>query len=655
MKLPHTPIAFEDEFIGSIILRLSQINGYQSPKQMLNNHGIKVSDENLEFIFTNKSKVSQIIDIFDLQPNYASLVFNMSSNRMQIKYKSSQFISRELICLKLDKFCPICLEEHLYWKNQWTLIPIFVCLIHNIYLISQCPSCRSQLKTNRTFLHICNNCEFDLRKSKTIAACSKITHYTNWLLNTVENNIENIFNEFQDIWILLSTYYNKLNLPINFNITLTLSYFYLENRHVFFEKIISLVKENLCYTFPRIQLLPFLRSTPTFSELAKDILIEFDEPKSLSTIGVDQQLNMSEVYTILNISPYKISKLILLNKNIFDKYHKNKKFIFSIKLIEELLLSGKLPSDSQKSFQNPPLFNDQSDLYFDANEISKILEVDIKVVNRFLKHPYLGISRKILNYKTKYCVSKKILSNFNENFILVEKLALTFQETRTILISKLSLLDIHPADQSNSYAIFYKKSDIENLTLSIINTLPHNQTRKTHRKTFRITSKVYYSPTEAAEILGIQVKEIEQLVESNFILAIDKNQKPLKIQKNSLDNFLQIKNDPSLIDLTFALKEFNFTYEQFIEIWVKAKFAKIINLGFWQFIAIEQFHHIQDIHENFYTLSEACNFMKLTIDALQTLEEQEFISSCLFGNKYFSIKMFNKSDLHSYFFRKMFY
>ncbi|MFL9491191.1 hypothetical protein ACKERD_15620, partial [Acinetobacter baumannii] len=78
-------------------------------------------------------------------------------------------------------------------------------------------------------------------------------------------------------------------------------------------------------------------------------------------------------------------------------------------------------------------------------------------------------------------------------------------------------------------------------------------------------------------------------------------------------------------------------------------------LGFWQFIAIEQFHYIQDIHDNFYTISEACNFLKLTIDALQTLEEQEIISSCLFGNKYFSIKMFNKSDLHSYFFRKMFF
>ncbi|MGQ1613584.1 hypothetical protein ACT41Q_07455 [Acinetobacter baumannii] len=154
-------------------------------------------------------------------------------------------------------------------------------------------------------------------------------------------------------------------------------------------------------------------------------------------------------------------------------------------------------------------------------------------------------------------------------------------------------------------------------------------------------------------MLSIEVKGVEQLVENDFLLAIDRNQKPLKILKNSLDNFLQCKNDPSLIDLKIILKELNFTYDQFIDTWVKAKFAKIINLGFWQFIAIEQFHYIKEIHENFYTISEACNFLKVTIEILENLEEQEVIASCFFGNKYFSIKMFNKSDLHSYFLRKM--
>ncbi|MFL1489730.1 TniQ family protein [Acinetobacter baumannii] len=655
MKLLHKPVPFHDEFIGSIILRLSEINGYKNPKQMLRNHGIKIFEEDLKFTFANKERIHHIINTLNLPRNYIFFSYNISSNRKLIEYKPEQYIASELISLRLDKFCPNCLESQLYWKDQWTLIPIFICPIHSIYLINFCPSCNYQLKSNRTFLHICNNCEFDLRKSKTVTANTEIIKYTNWLLNTINNNDKKLISEFQTIWIVFSIYYNKLNLVFDLNKALIFCYLYIVKKNNFIEKFFDLIKENLCYTYPSIQLLPFLRSTPELSKIARDILKKFDDPISLSSIGLDQQLNMSEVYIVLNITPYKINKLITLNQNIFNKYCKNNNITFSVKLVEELILNGKFPSNSHKSIHHPPFFNDQSDLYFDADQISKILEVDIKVVNRFLKHPNLGISRKILNFKTKNCISKKILQNFNENYILVEKLALTFQETRTILIFKLSLLDIHPAIQSNSYAIFYKKSDIENLTLSIINTLPHNQTRKIHRKNFRITSRVYYSPTDAAEILGIHVKEVEQLVESNFILANDKNQRPLKILKNSLDNFLQIKNDPSLIDLTCVLKELNFTYEQFIEIWVKAKFAKIINLGFWQFIAIEQFHYIQDIHDNFYTVSEACNFLKLTIDALQTLEEQEVISSCLFGNKYFSIKMFNKSDLHSYFFHKMFF
>lgn len=655
MKLIHKPIPFHDEFIGSIIMRLSQINGYQNPKQMLRNHGIKIYEAHLEFTFTNKNKIINIINTLKLPSNYIFFVLNNSSNRMQIEYNSGQFISRELINLRLDKFCPSCLEKETYWKKQWILLPILTCSIHHIYLINHCPSCKNQLKSNRTYLHICSNCKFDLRKSHPLVANKEIVKINEWFLNTIDNNEKKLFNKFQTIWIVLSTYYNKLNLTCDLLKILNLSYMYIVNEKKFTEQLFDLIKENLCYTFPCIQLLPFLRSTPELSKIARNILKKVDEPKSLSTIGVDQKLNMSEVYIILNITQYRVNKLILLNQKIFKKYCINNNIIFSVKLIEELILNGKFPSNSQKTFHHPPLFNDLSDLYFDADQIGKILGVDAKVVNKFLKHPNLGISRKILNYKTKLCVSKKILDNFNENFILVDKLALNFQKSRTILISNLYLLDIHPASQSNSYATFYKKSDIENLTLSIINALPHNRIKKIHRKKFRISSKSYYLSQDAAEILSIQVKEVDQLVENGFILAIDKNQRPLKILKNSLDNFLQNKNDPSLIDLKIILKELNFTYDQFIETWVKAKFAKIINLGFWQFIAIEQFHHIQDIHDNFYTLSEACNFLKLTIDALQTLEEQEFISSCLFGNKYFSIKMFNKSDLHSYFFRKMFY
>ncbi|MGQ1623989.1 TniQ family protein [Acinetobacter baumannii] len=653
MKLLHKPIPFHDEFIGSIILRLSQINGYQNPKQMLRNHGINITGDDFKFMVSNKKNISYIIKSLNLPSHYNFFIFNMSPNRRKIEYKSGLYISRELINLRIDKFCPCCLENHLYWKDQWTLVPIFVCPVHSIYLIDCCPSCNHQLKSNRTFLHICNNCDFDLRKSRPVIANIELVKCTDWLLKAFKNNNKNLINEFQIIWTNLSTYYNKLNLSFDLNKTLFFCYLYIENKKKFIEKLFDLVNENLCYTYPCIQLLPFLRSTPQLSKIARDILKRFDEPKSLSTIGIDQQLNMSEVYTVLNITPYKLNKLISLNQKIFNKHCINDNFIFTVKLIEDLILNGKLPLNSQKLFHHPPFFDDLAKLYFDVDQISKILGVNTRVVNRLLKHPNLGVSRKVLNHKTKLCVSKKILENFNENFILAEKLALNFKISRTILISKLYSLDIHPASQSNSYATFYKKSDIENLTLSIINTLPHTRKKKIHRKNFRIISKSYYLSQNVAEMLSIEVKGVEQLVENDFLLAIDRNQKPLKILKNSLDNFLQCKNDPSLIDLKIILKELNFTYDQFIDTWVKAKFAKIINLGFWQFIAIEQFHYIKEIHENFYTISEACNFLKVTIEILENLEEQEVIASCFFGNKYFSIKMFNKSDLHSYFLRKM--
>ncbi|NUF35985.1 hypothetical protein HUN19_18545, partial [Acinetobacter oleivorans] len=137
-----------------------------------------------------------------------------------------------------------------------------------------------------------------------ITANTEIVNCTDWLLNTISNNDKNLIDDFQTIWIVISTYYNKLNLSYDLDKILIFCYLHIVNEKIFFEQFSNLIKENLCYTFPRIQLLPFLRSTPKLSKIARDILKIFDEPKSLSPIGVDQQLNMSEVYVLLNITQY---------------------------------------------------------------------------------------------------------------------------------------------------------------------------------------------------------------------------------------------------------------------------------------------------------------------------------------------------------------
>lgn len=70
------------------------------------------------------------------------------------------------------RFCPKCLKEAPYLKQEWRLMIVNICEKHLCFLQNYCPNCKKGLKYPNLYyeqkLSECYNCKFDLTKSEIV-------------------------------------------------------------------------------------------------------------------------------------------------------------------------------------------------------------------------------------------------------------------------------------------------------------------------------------------------------------------------------------------------------------------------------------------------------------------------------------------------------
>jgi hypothetical protein len=164
LSLSHTPIPFADEFLASFLLRASYINGYESPKQMLNRAGIPIYEGFYDSLFTNEDKFKQVIERLELSHGLDLVIKKTPPTFQNFFWTKTQVIHHKLLDIGLNKFCSSCLEDKGYWKKNWLLTPLTVCLDHHIDLIKKCPECDNPLGTSRKSLFECSTCTFDCKR-----------------------------------------------------------------------------------------------------------------------------------------------------------------------------------------------------------------------------------------------------------------------------------------------------------------------------------------------------------------------------------------------------------------------------------------------------------------------------------------------------------
>lgn len=65
------------------------------------------------------------------------------------------------------RFCPLCLEEAIYFRLLWKLAPVSSCVHHGVFLVDKCPHCKQRASFRDVeLLDVCPQCGFSLIKSQ---------------------------------------------------------------------------------------------------------------------------------------------------------------------------------------------------------------------------------------------------------------------------------------------------------------------------------------------------------------------------------------------------------------------------------------------------------------------------------------------------------
>lgn len=300
--LPHYAYPFKDEFAASFLLRTSYINGYQNPKMMLNSFGIPVYKSTLESIFCNEEKFLYVLEKLGLPNQFSFIVLEKKPPTNQFFYLlKNKSVSKRLIDINLNNFCPECLKKLKYWKKEWLLKPMYLCPTHKIKMFNNCPKCNLPLILNRTSLFLCSNCNFDLRDTNQEKVDTNEEKICEWFSRILNNDLFN--NEYLIIWEALQKYYNNLKITA-LNSTLSeMCYLFIEDKNKFIKKMINTINSNINFLHPKIQMLPFLKINGILKDIAYQILKKIKMPNKTSKKLILRNLKKYEISLVLEIQP----------------------------------------------------------------------------------------------------------------------------------------------------------------------------------------------------------------------------------------------------------------------------------------------------------------------------------------------------------------
>lgn len=554
------------------------------------------------------------------------------------------FLSNSIIDINLNKFCPDCLNKTGYWKKEWLLKPITTCTLHQIKLQLNCPQCNNTLAMNRRSLFECPTCKNDIKSASKNFDLNQ-NKLTEWFLNRIEE--QEFINNFTEIWSILCEYFSNFNKDLNYDEILDLIYLFFEESLEFENKMLSNIKNNIEYAHPRIQLLPFLRCKGKITSIAYNLLSNLRNYNSLSPKLIYREISKLDVSYILGINFISLQKRLTSGILYHDQLSKQCKYCFSTAVIEDWLVNDKKSIYSSDIYYKPPAISDESSNYYDAKQIAKIFDVNIETVRKFMKHPEAGTTKKYISGHSKYCIAKTTIENFSKKYIFISALARKIEVPSKNLKDKISSLNIYPIWDSKDYPVFYVREAVESLNKNKINNIVNFQSSSGRKKKGYVKDDTTLSLQEVAKILEISTKKVIQLIHHNWLLINDSDDSQYRIQRKSLNQFIQKKNDPTFTSIEIVLETFNCTLQELIKNWEMNGFIKIRYLGYWLSIPTLQFCNILSIHKEFCTATEANKLLAVHKGFITDLVSKGVIKPHYFGNHIYAVKFFKRTDVES--------
>ncbi|MFW2600335.1 TniQ family protein [Aliarcobacter butzleri] len=176
----NIPIPYHDELLTSWLFRISRAN-YTRISVIVNKlFKIKRFYER-DFDLYDFSKIDlntfyKITNLSNIEELQLRKYIGFLEENINTKNKKRWFVPISTTSFKdifySTRFCPKCLEENNYLKQEWRLMIVNICEKHLCFLQNHCPNCKKALKYPNLHyeqkLSECYNCGFDLEKSKMI-------------------------------------------------------------------------------------------------------------------------------------------------------------------------------------------------------------------------------------------------------------------------------------------------------------------------------------------------------------------------------------------------------------------------------------------------------------------------------------------------------
>lgn len=148
----RTPLKNE-ESLASFLYRLSDVNHYPSISAMTSFIQITVPKLNNNEFFNQQ----------------IALISKLSGIETDVLYKTSHLQLQELlggfhdklILKNKVKYCPLCIREQSFHKHSWCLVPLNLCMEHQVHLVDRCQGCGEWISLTTLMAGICN-CGFVL-------------------------------------------------------------------------------------------------------------------------------------------------------------------------------------------------------------------------------------------------------------------------------------------------------------------------------------------------------------------------------------------------------------------------------------------------------------------------------------------------------------
>jgi hypothetical protein len=153
MKFLVHPKPFFDESLKGYIARLTTLNQYKSDSWIYQKTGLVYENgyilTNINNISPSRSSLAQLAEVSDNQAYdlWGLTFYNQFGDLFEKTFNDTlkNHLRKFALNNRDTRFCPICLEENVYFRKLWELDIYNVCHKHNCLMISKCPKCSKKV------------------------------------------------------------------------------------------------------------------------------------------------------------------------------------------------------------------------------------------------------------------------------------------------------------------------------------------------------------------------------------------------------------------------------------------------------------------------------------------------------------------------------